>query len=69
MDLYSFDFYKKSADYVKERLPFTPEIAVILGSSLGSFGDEIENPVVIDYKDIPNFLISTAPFHAGKHRQ
>ncbi|MBR5873233.1 MAG: purine-nucleoside phosphorylase [Oscillospiraceae bacterium] len=66
MDLYNFEFYKKSADYVKERLPFTPEIAIILGSSLGSFGDEIENPVVIDYKDIPNFLVSTAPFHAGK---
>ena len=42
MDLYSFDFYKKSADYVKERLPFTPEIAIILGSSLGSFADEID---------------------------
>lgn len=66
MDLYNFEFYKKSADYVKERLPFTPEIAIILGSSLGGFGDEIENPVVIDYKDIPNFLVSTAPFHAGK---
>ncbi len=66
MDLYNFEFYKKSADYVKERIPFTPEIAIILGSSLGSFADEIENPIVIDYKDIPNFLISTAPFHAGK---
>ncbi len=63
---FSYDFYQKSANYVKERISETPEIAIILGTALGSLASEIENPISIDYKDIPNFLESTAPGHAGK---
>ncbi|MBQ6592045.1 MAG: purine-nucleoside phosphorylase [Solobacterium sp.] len=58
--------YLKSAEYVRERIPDTPETGLILGSALGTFADEIEDPEVIDYKDIPGFLVSTAPGHAGK---
>ncbi len=63
---YDYDYIKKSADYIEARIDFKPEIALVLGSALGSLADEIENPVVIDYKDIPNFLISTVDSHAGK---
>lgn len=63
---YTFSFFKEASDYIASYLPEQPEIAIILGSSLGPFADEIENPIVIDYKDIPNFLQSTAPSHAGK---
>ena len=38
----------------------------MLGSCLGPFADTIEDPIVIDYKDIPNFLVSTVKSHAGK---
>ena len=41
MDLYNFEFSNKSADYVRERIPFQPEIAIIMGSSLGSFGEQL----------------------------
>lgn len=61
-----YSFYEKSAAYVRERMPFEPEIGLILGSSLGPFAQELENPVVIDYHDIPNFLVSTVEDHAGK---
>ncbi len=63
---YSYAFFEASADYVRRRLGFVPEIAVILGSSLGPFAGEIEDPVVIDYCDIPHFLTSTVATHAGK---
>ncbi len=63
---YDYAYFKTSADYLRTRVDFTPEIAIVLGSSLGTFASEIENPIVVDYKDIPNFLISTAPSHAGK---
>ncbi|ABW19133.1 purine-nucleoside phosphorylase [Alkaliphilus oremlandii] len=43
-----------------------PQIGLILGSGLGSLADEIENPTIIDYKDIPNFPISTVEGHAGQ---
>ena len=63
---YTFEYFKKSADYVKSIVPYTPEYAIVLGSCLGPFADTIEDPIVIDYKDIPNFLVSTVASHAGK---
>lgn len=63
---YSYEFFKVSADYVKNIVPYTPEVAIVLGSSLHPFADTIEDPIVIDYADIPNFLISTVKSHAGK---
>jgi len=63
---YSYEYFKVSADYVRSRLDFDPEIGMILGSGLGPFAARIENPVIIDYKDIPNFLVSTVATHAGK---
>lgn len=61
-----YSFYEVSAEYVRARMPFQPEIALILGSSLGPFAEQIEDPVIIDYKDIPNFLQTTVADHAGK---
>lgn len=66
MHSYNYEFYKKSADYILENIPNKPEIALILGSSLGSLADQFENKVIIDYKDIPNFLVSTVSSHASK---
>ena len=63
---YTYEYFKASADYVKKIVPYTPEIAIVLGSCLGPFADTIEDPIVIDYKDIPNFLVSTVSSHAGK---
>jgi purine-nucleoside phosphorylase len=63
---YSYDYFKKSADYILSKIDFIPDIALILGSCLGVLSEEIENPVIIDYKDIPNFLITTVESHAGK---
>ena len=63
---YDFAYFQAAADYVKARAPFEPEIALVLGSSLGALADRLEAPVSIDYRDIPNFLVSTAPGHAGK---
>ena len=66
MSPYSIDYYRKSADYILEKLPERPQTALVLGSSLGSLGEAIQNPVEVEYKDIPNFLVSTVESHAGK---
>ena len=63
---FDYEYFKKSADYVKSIVPYTPDYAIVLGSCLGPFADTIEDPIVIDYKDIPNFLVSTVKSHAGK---
>ncbi len=66
MSPYSIDYYRKSADYILEKLPERPQTALVMGSSLGSLGEAIQNPVEVEYKDIPNFLVSTVESHAGK---
>lgn len=43
-----------------------PEFGLILGSGLGELGDEVENAIVLDYADIPNWGRSTVAGHAGK---
>jgi purine-nucleoside phosphorylase len=42
------------------------EAAVILGSGLGSFADQIEEPSTIPYKDIPGMPVSSVQGHAGE---
>ena len=51
---------------LKLKLPVLPEIGVVLGSGLGSFAAEVEDPTVIPYAEIPHWPASTAVGHAGK---
>ena len=44
----------------------TPETAIILGTGLGSLVNEITDKYEIEYKDIPNFPLSTVEGHSGK---
>lgn len=45
---------------------FRPDVAIVLGSGLGDFADDIKVVGEIDYKDIQGFPVSTVPGHAGK---
>lgn len=55
-----------AADYVRGRLEGRqPKAAIILGSGLGPVGDMLEDKIVIPYKDIPGFPVSTAIGHKG----
>ena len=57
---------KETADYLKSVGVEAPEFGLILGSGLGELANEIENAVVVDYADIPNWGRSTVVGHAGK---
>ena len=55
-----------AADYVTGIIAARkPEIGIVLGSGLGKLADQIEQPLVIPYKDIPGFPVSTAIGHKG----
>lgn len=56
----------QSVDFIKSKLSIEPEIGIVLGSGLNHMAEEIEAPVFIDYRDIPNFVTSTAPGHRGR---
>src|SRR5580658_6938901 len=43
-----------------------PRVAVVLGSGLGAFADELTDPIVIPYPEIPGWPVSTAAGHSGK---
>ena len=58
--MYTYQDYKISADFIRDKLNgFIPETLIILGSGLGFLGDIAEDPVYIDYKDIPATMILT----------
>ncbi len=55
-----------AAEYVSSKLGgIAPQVGIILGSGLGKLADEIEDPIVIPYAQIPNFVRSTAVGHKG----
>lgn len=62
----TYEYFKDCADYVKNIIKDEPETGIILGSGLKDFAKRIKNPVVILYKDIPNFLVSTVESHEGR---
>ncbi|HMO80688.1 MAG TPA: purine-nucleoside phosphorylase [Pyrinomonadaceae bacterium] len=56
----------EAAEYIRSKYDGEPKIAVVLGSGLGSFADELENSVAVPYEEIPHFVRSTVEGHAGR---
>lgn len=57
---------KNASDFLKQKIGFEPEIGIILGTGLNSIGEMLNDPVIISYKDIPEWKASTAPSHQGR---
>ena len=55
-----------AAKHIASKTPIKPMVAIVLGSGLGGFADEMTNAVRIPYNDIPHFARSTAMGHAGQ---
>lgn len=51
---------------VREKTDFQPEVAMILGSGLGDYADEIQITDTVDYTEIEGFPISTVAGHRGR---
>lgn len=61
--------YKKlrtCLESVRARTDFQPEIALILGSGLGDYADEIDIEQTLDYTEIEGFPTSTVAGHKGR---
>jgi purine-nucleoside phosphorylase len=61
-----YEQLKESVDFIKSKVDFIPQIAIVLGTGLGSLADEIQIEHALDYADIPNFPLSTVESHSGK---
>ena len=59
---------RKAAAFVQLKLEVAslkPTVGIVLGSGLGKLADQIEDPIVIPYGEIPGFPVSTAIGHKG----
>ncbi|MGE0101108.1 MAG: purine-nucleoside phosphorylase [Blastocatellales bacterium] len=61
-----FDRVQVSARYIRERIGDEVDVAVVLGSGLGSFAETLRDPVIIPYEEIPDFVRSTVEGHSGR---
>ncbi len=55
----------QAAQLIQSRTPLRPRIALVLGSGLGAFVDQLADATCIPYTEIPSFPRSTAIGHAG----
>ena len=56
----------KCYESVKEKVKFTPKVALVLGSGLGDYAEDIKITATLDYHDIEGFPVSTIPGHKGR---
>ena len=56
----------KCYESVKAKVDFTPKVALILGSGLGDYADQIDIYATLDYSEIEGFPVSTVPLHKGR---
>jgi purine-nucleoside phosphorylase len=63
------DLYSRctaAAEAIRALHPTAPTLGIILGSGLGSFASQVENPTTIPYAEIPGWPLSTVEGHSGK---
>ena len=62
----SYEKAQEAAEFIRSKYDKEIKVAVVLGSGLGAFGDDLENAVKIPYEEIPHFQRSTVEGHAGR---
>jgi len=61
-----YDKASEAAAFIKDRFSATPEVGLILGSGLSSFGDSASNKIELPFDQIPHFKKVTISGHYGK---
>ena len=61
-----YDKIQETAAWLRQRLQSLPTTAIILGTGLGRLAEEIAITQSLEYKDIPNFPVSTVEGHSGR---
>ena len=57
---------EEAAAFLRTKTQLHPKVALVLGSGLGSFADQLAHAVAIPYADIPHFPQPSAEGHAGR---
>ena len=57
---------QEAVSFIQSKYYQSVPVGIILGTGLGSLGNQIDVELEIDYKDIPHFPVSTVESHSGK---
>jgi purine-nucleoside phosphorylase len=66
LGLHARERIEAAAQFVRHRFSAPIDAAIILGTGLGALAEEIEVQHVIDYRELPNFPLSTVESHSGR---
>ena len=61
-----YDKLMKCYESVRKRIDFEPQVALVLGSGLGDYGETMKIVDTLEYSDIDGFPVSTVPGHRGR---
>ncbi|MEO7998972.1 MAG: purine-nucleoside phosphorylase, partial [Gemmatimonadaceae bacterium] len=64
--MHSRERIEACAQAIRARFPHAVDAAIILGTGLGALAQQMDVQVIIDYKDLPNFPLSTVESHHGR---
>ena len=56
----------EAAKFIEGRAHIKPKVAIVLGSGLGQYADQVKNAISIPFAEIPNFLPTTIEGHEGR---
>lgn len=62
----SYEKAQEAAEFIRSKYDGELKAALVLGSGLGAFADDLQNAVKIPYEEIPHFKKSTVQGHAGQ---
>ena len=53
-------------DAIQAKIPHQPKVALTLGSGLGGFANDLEDKIIVPYREINAFPVSTVSGHRGQ---
>ncbi|MDR7417134.1 MAG: purine-nucleoside phosphorylase [Armatimonadota bacterium] len=62
----TWESVQEAASAIRARVPFRPQIGIVLGTGLGALVDHVERTGTVPYAEIPHFPRPTVEGHAGE---
>ena len=62
----AYDKLMRCLEQIREITDFVPKVAIVLGSGLGDYAEQIKIACEVPYAKIDGFPVSTVPGHAGR---
>jgi purine-nucleoside phosphorylase len=58
--------YERAVEVIRSRTQQAVKVGLVLGSGLGGLANQLQDPTIISYADIPGWPLSTVHGHAGQ---